>query len=217
MTQVLNKTERTRLRRAHPRGHYDVETIHAILDAQPMCHLAYVVDGSPICMPTIQWREGGRVYWHASSAGRGIQAALGAEVCLTVSILDGLILARSAMHHSVNFRSVLVFGQPEAIEDPDVKKEKLGNLIDHLYPGRNEFLRPMTDQEIKATAVLSMPIDEASAKIRTGGPKDDEADYALPIWAGVLPVSMSVGEAIPDPRNLDGVERPKHLDAVKLG
>ena len=217
MSQVLNKTERTRLRRAHQRGHYDAETIHAILDAQPLCHLAYVLDGSPICMPTIQWREGNRVYWHASSAGRGIKAALSGEVCLTVSILDGLVLARSAFHHSVNYRSVMVFGRPKAVEDPELKKQKLGDLIDHLYPGRNETLRPMTDQEIKATAVLSMPIDEASAKIRTGGPVDDEADFALSIWAGVLPVSMAVGTAIPDPRNLDGVERPAHVDTVRLG
>lgn len=217
MVQVLNKTERTRLRRAHQRGHYDTDTIHAILDAQPLSHLAYVLDGSPVCMPTIQWREGDRVYWHASSAGRGVKAALAGEVCLSVSILDGLVLARSAFHHSVNFRSVLVFGQPELVEDAREKADKLGRLIDHLYPGRNGTLRPMTDQEIKATAVLSLPIDEASAKIRTGGPVDDEADYALPIWAGVLPVGMSVGAAIPDPKNIDGVEMPQHLDAVQLG
>ena len=172
MSQVLSKTERTRLRRAHQRGHYDTETIHAILDAQPMCHLAYVLDGSPICMPTVQWREGDRVYWHASNAGRGVKAALAGEVCLTVSILDGLVLARSAFHHSVNFRSVMVFGQPELVVDPDEKELKLGRLIDHLYPGRNETLRSMTEQEIKATAVLSLPIHEASAKIRTGGPVD---------------------------------------------
>ena len=217
MSQMLNKTERTRLRRAHQRGQYDVETIHAILDAQPMCHLAYVLDGSPICMPTVQWREGNRVYWHASNAGRGVKAALAGEVCLTVSILDGLVLARSAFHHSVNFRSVMVFGQPELVEDPDEKELKLGRLIDQLYPGRNETLRPMTEQEIKATAVLSLPIDEASAKIRTGGPVDDEPDYELPIWAGVLPVTMTIGAAIPDPKNLNGVEMPQHLDAVQLG
>ncbi len=217
MSELLKKTERTRLRRAHKRGHFERDTVYAILDAQPLCHIAYVIEGSPIAMPSVQWREGGQVYWHASSAGRGIRAALDQEVCLTVSILDGMVLARSAMHHSVNYRSAMIFGRPTLIDDPQKKKEKLGNLIDALYPGRNEILRPMTDQEIKATAVVSMPIEEASAKIRRGGPIDDEDDYALPIWAGVLPVGSSVGAPEADSKNIDGVSLPDHAINFKLG
>ncbi|MCW8914393.1 MAG: pyridoxamine 5'-phosphate oxidase family protein [Magnetovibrio sp.] len=217
MNEILQKTERTRLRRAHKRGAFDRQTVNAILDAQPLCHIAYVIEGSPIAMPSVQWREGNHVYWHASSAGRGIRAVSEQDVCLTVSILDGMVLARSAMHHSVNYRSAMIFGRPRVIEDADVKKEKLGNLIDVLYPGRNAILRPMTDQELKATAVVSMPIEEASAKIRSGGPVDDEEDYRLAIWAGVLPVTTSVGAPVSDPRNTDGVSPPDHAIHFKLG
>lgn len=217
MTDTLPVTERTRLRRGHKRGDFNRNTINAILDAMPLCHIGYVLEDSPIVMPTFQWREGNHVYWHASSAGRGIGAAEGQEVCLTVSLLDGLVLARSAMHHSANFRSVMVFGKPKRITDPEEKAEKLVNLIEALYPGRNDLLRPMTEQENKATAVLSLPIEEASAKIRSGGPVDDDEDYALPIWAGVVPVKMQLLPPEPDPRNLDGVETPDHIQNIKIG
>ncbi|PCI39083.1 MAG: flavin-nucleotide-binding protein [Rhodospirillaceae bacterium] len=217
MTETLPVTERTRLRRGHKRGDFKRETINAILDAMPLCHIGYVLDGSPLVMPTFQWREGNRVYWHASSAGRGIRSAENQEVCMTVSVLDGLVLARSAMHHSANFRSVMIFGKPTKITDAEEKEQKLINLIEALYPGRNDFLRPMTEQENKATAVLSLPIDEASAKIRSGDPVDDDEDYALPIWAGVVPIKMQLLPAQPDPRNLDGVEIPDHIKNIKLG
>ncbi|PHS79350.1 MAG: flavin-nucleotide-binding protein [Rhodospirillaceae bacterium] len=217
MTDTLPITERTRLRRGHKRGDFNRETINAILDAMPMCHIGYVLDGSPQVMPTFQWREGNHVYWHASSAGRGIGAAGNQDVCMTVSLLDGLVLARSAMHHSANFRSVMIFGKPTKITDPDEKAQKLGNLIDALYPGRNALLRPMTAQENKATAVLSLPIEEASAKIRSGGPVDDDEDYSLPIWAGVVPVKMQLLPVEADPRNLDGVEIPDHIQDIKIG
>lgn len=211
----LTVTDLSRPRRHHERGHFDKATIHGILDAQPMCHVGYLMPekyaDQPIVMPTVQWREGDHVYWHASSASRGLKAADGAKVCLTVSILDGWVLGRSAMHHSVNYRSVLVFGTPTMITDVEVKEEKLKNMIEHLYPGRWDMLRPITTQELKATSVLSLPLEEASAKIRDAGVIDDEEDYALPIWAGVVPTHLTTGEIQPDPRNLPGVVMPDHV------
>ena len=217
MNEQLQQTERTRLRRLRERGHFDRSTIYSILDAMPMCHVGYILDGSPVVMPTFQWREGDHVYWHASNGGRGIKAACGNPVCLTVSILDGLVLARSGLHHSANFRSVMVFGEPQPVTDPEQKKRKLNGMIDTLYPGRSEILRPISDIEIKQTAVLSLPIEEASAKIREGGVADDEEDYALPIWAGTLPVRMQVLEPLADPRNLEAVEMPEHVRRFSLG
>jgi hypothetical protein len=213
----LQKTERTRLRRLHDRGHYDRDTVHSILDATPFCHVGYVIDGKPAVTPTFHWREGDRVYWHGSSASRALRASEGSEVCLTVSLLDGLVLARSGFHHSANYRSVMIFGEATRTTDPEAKLERLKNFIEGLYPGRWDSLRPVTAQELKATAVLSLPIDEASAKIRTGQPVDDEADYSLPIWAGVLPVRYAVGNPEPDPRNSDGVTEPPGLRDTKIG
>ena len=217
MADTLETTERTRLRRYHERGHFDRATIDAILDAMAMCHVGYLIKGKPVVMPTFQWREGDHVYWHASSAGRGIRNAEGTEVCLTVSILDGLVLARSGMHHSANSRSVMIFGTPRRITDEKEKLEKLKGFIDKMYPGRWDTLRPVTAQEAKATAILSLPITEASAKVRTGGPVDDEEDYALPIWAGVIPISMRVGAPVPDERNLPEVDEPAHVRRFKIG
>ena len=217
MNEQLQQTERTRLRRLRERGHFDRSTIYSILDAMPMCHVGYVLDGSPVVMPTFQWREGDHVYWHASNGGRGIKAASGTPVCLTVSILDGLVLARSGLHHSANFRSVMVFGEPQPITDPEQKKSKLNGMIDTLYPGRSEIVRPIIDIEIKQTSVLSLPIEESSAKIREGGVADDEEDYALPIWAGVLPFKMQVLEPLADPRNREGVEMPEHIRRFRIG
>ena len=141
----------------------------------------------------------------------------GAEVCLTVSILDGFVLARSGMHSSVNSRSVMILGRAEKVTDPAAKAAHLQRFIDGWFPGRWDVLRPVTDQELKATTVLWMPIDEASAKIRTGMPADDEEDYALPIWAGVLPVRMQVLPPEPDPRNLEGLEPPEHVTGFRFG
>ena len=217
MNKQLQQTDRTRLRRLRERGYFDRVTIDSILDAMPMCHVGYVLDGSPVVMPTFQWREGDHVYWHASNGGRGIKAARGNPVCLTVSILDGLVLARSGLHHSANFRSVMIFGEPRPVTDPEQKKRKLNAMIDTLFPGRSKILRPISDIEIKQTAVLSLPIEEASAKIREGGVADDEEDYALPIWAGTLPVRMRVLEPLADSRNLEGVEIPEHVKQFGIG
>lgn len=210
MSDNLTKTDRSRLRRSHQRGHFDRETVNAILDAQPMCSVGYVIEGKPYVTPTLQWREGDYVYWHGSSASRAIRKSAKQEVCLTVAILDGYVIARSGFHHSINSRSVMLFG--EAVPVPnEQKEEKLTAFIDGLWPGRSAILRPNTEQELKATALLSMKIEEGSAKIRTGPPIDDEEDYSLPIWAGVIPISSQVGALQPDTRNIKGVKPPQHL------
>ncbi|MGD9864754.1 MAG: pyridoxamine 5'-phosphate oxidase family protein [Pseudodonghicola sp.] len=210
----LEITDRSRLRRAHERGHYDRATVNAILDAQPMCSVGYVIDGKPYVTPTLQWREGDHVYWHGSSASRALRAGKAAEVCLTVSILDGFVMARSGFHHSVNSRSVMLFGTAFVV--PEAEKEaRLSTFIDGLWPGRAAQLRPNSAQELKATTVLGLKIGEGAAKVRSGGPVDDEEDYALPIWAGVIPVETRVGSLEPDPRNLEGVAPPDHLTGFR--
>ena len=210
-------TRRTRIRRLPKRAHYDRETVHAILDAGAMCHVGYVIDGEPYVTPTAYWRKGERVYWHGSSASRMLRTiAAGSPVCLTVTHLDGLVMARSAFHHSVNYRSVMVFGTAHVVTDRNAKLAALEDFVERLYPGRWAELRPVNEQELKATTVLGMDLSEASAKIRTGPPVDDEEDYALPIWAGVVPVTLAVGAPIDDARNLPGVKRPGNLGSIRL-
>lgn len=209
-------TEMTRLKRVHKRAHYDRETVHAILDSSPLCHVGYVIDGKPAVTPTMQWREGETVYWHGSSASRALRKSIDMDVCLTVSMMDGLVLARSGFHHSANYRSVMIYGTARLVKDPEIKEARLKTFMDGLYPGRWETLRPMTKQELKATKLLALPLNEVSAKVRTGGPIDDDADYDLPIWAGVVPLTQTIGAPIPDPRNLDGVQIPAHVKNVKL-
>ncbi len=216
MTQLI-PTELTKVRRVHKRGSYDREVINAILDATPLCHVGYVIEGKPAVTPTLQWREGDHVYWHGSSASRALRKSEDLDVCLTVSLLDGLVLARSGFHHSANYRSAMIFGRATKVEDVDKKAALLDNFVDHIYPGRSKILRPMTAKEIKATTVLSLPIDEASAKIRAEGVKDDEEDYALPIWAGIIPITQVLGTPQPDPKNLDGVEMPDHISKIQIG
>ena len=210
-------SQRTRLKRGHERGDYKKETIHDILKAMPLCHVSYILDGAPVVTPTFQWREGDHVYWHGSSASRMIRKSADTDVCMAVTILDGMVMARSAFHHSVNYRSVMLFGKASVFDDPEIAAKRLEGMIESLYPGRWDLLRPMTDKELKATTVLSMPIDEASAKIRAGQPIDDDEDYELPIWAGVVPVQLNVGAPINDPRNLEGVTTPSHATEFKIG
>lgn len=210
-------SQRTRLKRTHERGAYDSTSIYQILDAMPVCHVSYILNGAPVVTPTLQWREGNHVYWHGSSASRLIKKAAGADVCMAVTLLDGMVLARSAFHHSVNFRSAMLFGKASIVDDPQLATQKLKNMVEGLFPGRWDMLRPINQKELKATTVLSMPIDEASAKVRSGMPVDDDEDYELPIWAGVIPVSMQVGAPIDDPRNLPGVSAPDHAKKFKTG
>lgn len=212
----VEKTERSRVRRLHERGRYDRETVYSILDATPLGHVGYVIDGKPTVTPTFHWREEDRVYWHGSSASRALRASEEQDVCLTVSLLDGLVLARSAFHHSANYRSAMVFGKARKIRDDDEKLARLKAFVDRLYPDRWDSLRPITAQELKATTVLSLPIEEASAKLRTGDPVDDEEDYAVPVWAGVLPIHSVVGTPIRDSRLTRELTEPAHVRGFKL-
>jgi nitroimidazol reductase NimA-like FMN-containing flavoprotein (pyridoxamine 5'-phosphate oxidase superfamily) len=208
---------RVRVKRLHERGAYDSATINAILDAWPICHVGYVFNGTPYVTPTLQWREGGEVFWHGSSASRMLETCENADVCLTVTIVDGFVVARAAFHHSANYRSVMVMGKARKITDPAEKEERLKNFVNGLYAGRWEMLRPVNAQELKATTVLAMPLTEASAKIRKGPPIDDEEDYALPIWAGVIPVELRVLEPVDDSRMIAGVEPPAHVSGFRIG
>jgi uncharacterized protein len=204
---------RARVKRLPDRGRYDRATIDAILDAGFLCHVAHVVDGHPAVIPTSYWRDGDHVYFHGSTASRMLRtlAQEGAPCSLAVTHVDGLVLARSAFHHSVNYRSVVLFGTARPVLDEAARRAALRAFVERVYPGRWDTLRPMTDQELRATAVLSLEIDEASAKVRSGPPKDDEADYALPIWAGVIPLATVAGPPEPDPRLGPGLAPPPHV------
>ena len=197
----LPSSKRTQVQRIPDRGRYDAETIHAILDAAFVCHVGFVVDGQPFVIPTNFARDGEKLYLHGSSASRMLRTlAGGVQVCVTVTHVDGLVLARAAFHHSVNYRSVLALGRAVLVDDPAEKMHALELFTNHVVPGRWDEVRTPTEQEMKATSVLSLDLNEASAKVRTGGPKDDAEDYELPIWAGVLPLSVSAGEPIADPK-----------------
>ena len=195
-------SDRVRLRRRRERGSHDRAVIDAILDEALVAHLGIVdADGQPIVTPTLHAREGDVVYCHGSPASRTLQAlAAGAPACLTVTLLDGLVLARSAMHHSANYRSVMLLGRATTVSAPEQKLLALEAIVEHIVPGRWAEVRPPNEQELKATAILAIPIDEASAKARTGPPVDDEEDYALPAWAGIIPLACRPGPAEPDPR-----------------
>ncbi len=215
MTQA--PSERARVKRLNKRAKYDEDTVHGILDAMPVCHVGYVFKGAPFVTPTLQWREDDRIYWHGSSASRMLEACDGAEVCVTVTIVDGFVMARSAFNHSCNYRSVMVFGRAYKVTDPAEKETRLRNFTEHLFPGRWDMLRPVTAKELKATTMLGLSLDEASAKVRNGPPGDDEEDYALPIWAGVIPLRMQVLPPIDDPRLLPRLTPPHHATAFKIG
>jgi uncharacterized protein len=192
-------TERTRVRRLPKRANYDLDVIHAILDEAVVCHVGFVVEGRPVVIPTIHWREDDTLYVHGSAASRMLRSLReGVDACVTVTLVDGLVLARSAFHHSMNYRSVVVFGSAREVTGEE-KLRALDSLVEHVMPGRSAEVRPPNETELRQTVVLALPLDEASAKIRTGGPVDDEEDYALPVWAGVLPLRLTPGEPVPDP------------------
>lgn len=210
-------SSRSRVKRMHERGAYDQATVHAILDAQPIAHVAYVLDGAPVVTPTLQWREGNYIYWHGSAASRMLETSEGAEVCVAVTLIDAFVMARSAFHHSCNYRSVMVFGKACKVIDPAAKMARLKAFTERLFPGRWDTLRPATAKEVKATTVLGLALDEASAKVRSGPPGDDEEDYALPIWAGLLPVRMQVLPPVDDPRLAQGLSAPDHVRKFSIG
>jgi nitroimidazol reductase NimA-like FMN-containing flavoprotein (pyridoxamine 5'-phosphate oxidase superfamily) len=202
-------TKQTQVQRLPDRGRYDAETIHAILDAGFVCHVGFVVDGQPFVIPTNYARDGERLYLHGSSASRMLRTLSGGvQVCVTVTHVDGLVLARAAFHHSVNYRSVVALGRAVLVEDPTEKMRALELFTNHVMPGRWDEVRTPTEQEMKATSVLSLDLKEVSAKVRTGGPKDDPEDYELPIWAGVLPLTVHAGEPIDDPKLTVKVDVP---------
>jgi uncharacterized protein len=215
----MTLTTRTELRRMPSRGSHDRETIHRILDAGFLASVGFCKDGQPFVIPTLYGRKGDKLYLHGSAASRllcELEAGLPASVC--VALVDGVVLARSAFHHSMNYRSVVAFGTARSIQEPAPKIEALRIISEHLMPGRWEDVRGPSDQELKATKVLEFSIDEASAKVRSGPAMDDEDDYKLPVWAGVLPLAMQYQVPIPDARLADGIELPDYvrLDDVRL-
>lgn len=209
-------TERTRVRRLPKRGAYDSETINSILDEAFVCHIGFVVDGQPHVIPTGFARIDNDLYIHGSSASRMLRSlAEGVQVCVTVTLVDGLVLARSAFHHSMNYRSVVILGKATLVDEPEEKDRAMEALTEHIVPGRWKDVRWPTELELKATSVLKVPIEEASAKIRTGGPVDDEEDYAMDVWAGVLPLKVSPSQPINDERLAQEIEPPKYIQDYK--
>ncbi|MFZ0663709.1 MAG: pyridoxamine 5'-phosphate oxidase family protein [Acidobacteriaceae bacterium] len=194
-------TSRTRIARLPSRGDYSQQTIYSILDAAFFCHVGFVVDGQPYVIPTGYGRGGDTLYLHGSAASRMLRTlAGGVDVCVTVTLVDGIVLARSAFHHSMNYRSVVILGKATPVTGNAEKSEALHIIAENIVRGRWEHVRKPSVQELKATAVLSLPIAEASAKLRTGPPLDEEEDYALDVWAGVLPITLQAGEPVADPR-----------------
>ncbi|MFC7554076.1 pyridoxamine 5'-phosphate oxidase family protein [Pseudoroseomonas wenyumeiae] len=210
--------QRNRVKRRHDRGFYDHATVHALLDAAILCHVSYVIDGQPYCTPTLFWREGNHLYWHGSSASRMLRNLSGGQpACLTVTHLDSLVLARCGFNHSADYRSVMCFGQARLVEDAEEKRRALVMMVDRFFPNRTAELRQSTAQEIKATAVVVMEIERASAKIRAKGVADDDEDYELPVYAERLPVQTVIGAPEPCPRLLPGVARPGNLEGYRAG
>jgi nitroimidazol reductase NimA-like FMN-containing flavoprotein (pyridoxamine 5'-phosphate oxidase superfamily) len=212
--EKYNPTDRTQVRRLPKRGAYGKEQVHAILDEGYLCHVGFVADGQPYVIPTLYVRRGDQIYIHGSAASRMLRMLdEGANVCVTVTLVDGFVLARSAFHHSMNYRSVVMLGRARLVADPSEKREAMHSFTNHMVPGRWEEVRQPNEQELKATTVLVLPLDEVSAKIRTGSPLDDEEDYELHVWAGVVPVRTELGQPIPDERLLPGV---KAFDVARL-
>jgi len=199
---AYSPTERTRVRRLPQRATYDAETVHGVLDAGLVCTVSFVEDGRPVTIPTAYARVGDALVFHGSAKSRTLlAAAAGAQLCVTVTHLDGLVLARSAFHHSVNYRSVVVFGRAVVVTDPQRKLALLEAFFERLYPGRWSAARRPNEQELRATLVVELPLREVVAKVRTGDPLDDDADMTLPVWAGVIPLRLEA--ARPEPaRNL---------------
>jgi uncharacterized protein len=205
-------TERTRVRRYPTRATYDRAAIDAILDEGMYCHVGFSVDEQPYVIPTIYVRDGDRILIHGSPMSRMLRtAAAGTPLCVTVTLVDGVVLARSAFHHSMNYRSVIVLGVAREVAEPEDKLAAMRALVDHLIPGRWAEVRTPTPGEIAGTIILELPIDEVSAKVRTGGPVDSEGDYALDVWAGHVPIRLTPADPIPDDRLVDGIAVPEYI------
>lgn len=208
---TLLETDRTKLKRLPKRGHFDRETVYGILDEGFICHVGFAPEGQPFVIPTGYARVDDKLYIHGSQASRMLRKLSGGlDACVTVTIIDGLVLARSAFHHSMNYRSVVIFGRATIVEDREEKMKALLALSEHIIRGRWAEVREPTEQEMVMTTVLELPLVEASAKIRTGPPLDDEEDYAMNVWAGVIPLKLEAGEPIKDPRLPEGIEAPEY-------
>lgn len=213
---TFTPTDRTQVKRLPKRGKYDAETVYKILDEAFVCHVGFVVDGQPYVIPTNFGRVGDTLYLHGSAASRMLRSlSAGIPVCVTVTLIDGLVLARSAFHHSVNYRSVVILGTAKLVEDPNEKMEALRLFTEHIMKGRWDEIRWPNEQEMKGTTVLSLKLEEVSAKVRVGGPVDDEEDYAMPVWAGVLPLAQTTGAPVPDERLKQGTPVPGYISEYK--
>ena len=208
----FSPTERTQVKRLPKRGKYDSETVYKILDEAFVCHVGFVADGQPYVIPTNFGRVGDTLYLHGSAASRMLRTlSEGIPVCVTVTLVDGLVLARSAFHHSVNYRSVVIIGTARLVSDSTEKMEALRLFTEHIMKGRWDEIRWPNEQEMKGTTVLALPLEEVSAKVRVGGPVDDEEDYSLPVWAGVLPLATTTRAPIADTRLKEGTAVPKYI------
>jgi len=215
---TFTPTARTQVKRLPKRATYDRDTVFNILDEAFVCHVGFVADGQPFVIPTNFGRSGETIYLHGSAASRMLRTlSEGLPVCVTVTLADGLVLARSAFHHSVNYRSVVVLGTARLVDDPSEKMEALRLFTEHIMKGRWEEIRWPTEQELKATTVLALPLEEVSAKVRTGGPIDDEEDYSLPVWAGVLPLPVVPAVPIADAHLKAGTAVPQYMKAYRRG
>ena len=206
------KTDLNRVKRVPDRGHYDKETIYPIIDEAYICHVGFVVEERPFVIPTIHARQGDTLLLHGATTSRMLKTIQqGNPICITITLLDGLVMARSVFHHSMNYRSAVLFGQGHIIDDPEAKMEALYTFTEKLIPGRWDDARQPNATETKATSIIAGPIDSASAKIRIGPPGDDDEDYALPVWAGVVPITQQFGTPWDDPRLTPGIPMPDYL------
>lgn len=212
MSTMIATTPRTTLKRLPKRGSFERATLHRILDEGLVCHVGFVGEGGPVVIPTAYGRKGDTLFLHGSAAGRMLKTVGGGvDLCVTVTLVDSLVLARSAFHHSMNYRSVVVFGRARVVDEVDEKFAALRAITEHIVPGRWPDVRPPAPQEMKGTLVLALALDEASAKVRTGPPIDDEADYALPVWAGELPLRVVPQTPVADARLVAGVGIPSYV------
>ncbi len=212
----MNTTERSHVRRLPNRGSHEPETIHQILDEGFLAHVGFCVDGQPLVIPTLYGREDDHLFLHGSAASRMLRTLQsGAPACVTVALVDGLVLARSAFHHSMNYRSVVTFGICRLVPETSEKLRALTTISEHLIRGRWNDVRPPNEKELKATSVLRFDMEEASAKVRVGPPADDEQDYALPVWAGVLPLRLMAGTPKPDARMASGAKPPDYIERFR--
>ncbi|MEO9224369.1 MAG: pyridoxamine 5'-phosphate oxidase family protein [Acidimicrobiales bacterium] len=215
MSATIPRTDRTTVKRLHDRGRYDRRTIDAILDEAPICHLGFVADGQPFVIPTVHARHGDTVYVHGSPASRMLRTLKdGVDACLTVTLVDGLVIGRSAFHHSVNYRSVVVLGRARLVDDADEKFAALEAVVDHMVPGRWAEARQPSEKELRSTHVLALPLTEASAKVRTGPPVDEAEDYDQPLWGGEIPLHNVSGKPVADPALAEGIDIPASVRAI---